>query len=471
MKTANRAGTLIVFVIIAVITVSSSVAIAANADTEKQKKWSQQNIVDAYEKVGQGDAKWNDAARTMVAAFARMHATDQTPTRDEDDIIWHQSQVTRKHKCSDPLVQYITARNMEYWNRDVDAVANYVFPTAKAMQASQYHAVYKCRALVRAAQYKAKSTQNVGESLRDGRKFLEQALEHMPAIAADAEVPRGVIFTLMEDIGEVSKLATNDRQTFASRASKILEEKCRDRSLVLSVMANFYVDYAWDARGRGFADAVNDENFKQMGDRLKPAAIAAEESWAIDNNNVLPCLVMLQVELGQGEGRERMETWFKRAIAADPDSEVARRMKLYYLEPKWHGDGVRDILAFGRECRAGGNWDAGTPLLLVDAHLTAARYTESGYQPKPSPEYFKNDPQAWADVKQVYDEYLKRVPDSLYHRSRYAQIAAWAGQWAEADKQFKAMGDRFSYSYFRNGTRYRAVRAEVETHVSGGATK
>jgi uncharacterized protein (UPF0147 family) len=463
MKIANRAGTL-VFALIAVA--SSSAAVAANADTEKQKKWYQQNVVDAYEKVGHGDAKWNDAARAMLAAFARMHATDQTPTRDEDDIIWHQSQVTRKHKCSDPLVQYVTARNLEFWNREPAAIADYVLPVADAMQASRYHAVYKCRALLRAAQYKAKSPQDVGESLRERRKLLEQAMEKLPAIAADADVPRGVIYALMEDIGEVSKLVTNDRQTYAAKAFKILDEKCKDRSLVLAVMGRFYVEYAWDARGLGFANKVNDDNFKLMAERLKPAAVAAEEAWAIDNNNVLPCLVMLQVELGEGEGRERMETWYKRAVAADPDSYSARARKLLYLEPKWHGDDMRDLLAFGRECRDGGNWDAGIPLVLVDAHLTAARYTETGLQPKPSPAYFRDDPQAWADVKQVYDEYLKRVPDSLYHRSRCAQIAAWAGQWAEADKQFKAMGDRFSYNYFRNGTRYRAVRAEVAQHIS-----
>jgi hypothetical protein len=68
----------------------------------------------------------------------------------------------------------------------------------------------------------------------------------------------------------------------------------------------------------------------------------------------------------------------------------------------------------------------------------------------------------------VYDAYLKRFPNALYHRSRYAELATWAGKWKEADAQFRTMGDQFSYTHFRNGTAYRRVRAEVEAKLAAG---
>lgn len=447
---------------------SSLTCAAAVPEREKLKRWFQANVVEAYDKTGQRDAKSDAAARQMVAAFARMHSVDRSPTRDEDDILLEQSAITRKHKCADPMVLYITVRSMEHWHRAPEAIAPYAAQCAEAMQTSAYHPAYKCKSLLRAAQYKMKSKTDIAASIRAARELLERATAHVDAIAADRDVPREIVLDVIEDIGEVSREVTGSREHFAAKAFKTLDARCKDRSLVLTAMANFYRDYAWDARGRGFADQVNEENFELMAERLEPAAMAAEEAWTIDNNNSFACRAMLGIELGQGEGRERMETWFKRAMAADPDSYDACMNKLQYLEPKWYGADVNDMLAFGRECLAGGNWDVGLPLVLIDAHLAAARYTADGYQPRPSPAYFRDDPQAWADVKQVYDEYLRRLPDSLYHRSRYAQIAAWAGQWAEADEQFKAMGDKISYGYFRTGTKYRAARAEVEQHVHAG---
>ena len=112
------------------------------------------------------------------------------------------------------------------------------------------------------------------------------------------------------------------------------------------------------------------------------------------------------------------------------------------------------------------NWDSGIPLILIDAHFDAARYVQGVDLAAQRRAYFQANPQAWTDVKAVYDEYLRRVPDSRYHRSRYAEIASWAGQWEEAERQFKAMGDRFSFTWFRTATHYRQVRVEVQSHLT-----
>ena len=66
-----------------------------------------------------------------------------------------------------------------------------------------------------------------------------------------------------------------------------------------------------------------------------------------DASTVLRRMSGAKVAMGLGEGRPEVERWFGRAVKADPDDLAAYRMKLLYLEPKWHGDAQgREMLEF-----------------------------------------------------------------------------------------------------------------------------
>jgi hypothetical protein len=51
-----------------------------------------------------------------------------------------------------------------------------------------------------------------------------------------------------------------------------------------------------------------------MKDRLNIAAGALEEAWQLDPKDARICQEMMRVELGQGKGRARLETWFQRGM-------------------------------------------------------------------------------------------------------------------------------------------------------------
>ena len=152
--------------------------------------------------------------------------------------------------------------------------------------------------------------------------------------------------------------------------------------------------------------------------------------------------------------------WFEAGKLADPSNYQIYVQKLTTLEPKWHGD-FEQMAAFGRACLSEGRWEARIPLLLVEAHLTASRYVPEGLALKPQPGYFRDNEAAWNDVKAVYDEYLKRVPESIFHRSRYATIAAWCGRWDEAATQLKALNGRCSRNWFGSDDAAAAFRLSV----------
>jgi hypothetical protein len=163
---------------------------------------------------------------------------------------------------------------------------------------------------------------------------------------------------------------------------------------------------------------------------------------------------MIGVELGQGKGRGVMETWFKRAMEANPDNLDACKKKMYYLEPKWHGS-PEDMVGFGRQLLAGGNWEALLPYELIEAHVTLA-----GYREKDEEEYYKN-PEVWKDVKAVYDACLKIHPDSARDRTWFAKLACWCGQYAESSRQFELLGGKADPSVFTDRAEMDKVKAEA----------
>jgi len=186
---------------------------------------------------------------------------------------------------------------------------------------------------------------------------------------------------------------------------------------------------------------------------------ALQEAWKLDPANAEAANGMLIVAKGHGAPRATMEEWYQRAIQADPDSLRAAGRRIEYLYPVWHGS-EEEMTEFGRELLAGGRWEAGLPLKLVEMHWWRASYHDSGRKPV-DPAYFAaNAAEAWKDVKAVYEPYLKRVPDSRYHRTRYALIAAWCGEWVEAKRQFAVLGDDFSHRVAPEAL-YRQARDQV----------
>jgi hypothetical protein len=126
---------------------------------------------------------------------------------------------------------------------------------------------------------------------------------------------------------------------------------------------------------------------------------------------------------------------------------------MYYLEPKYHGS-EEDMLNFGRELLAGGNWGARLPFYLVDAHLTLAGYA------KDKPSYYKNEA-VWKDFQSVYDPYLSLHPDSAWDRTYYAKLACWCGRWTEAKALFDKLGDKVVVSAFADRAELDRLRAEA----------
>ncbi len=219
------------------------------------------------------------------------------------------------------------------------------------------------------------------------------------------------------------------------RVDAVLARISALKGIRLQVRAQFLINYAWEARGNGFANTVAEEGWKKFRERLEEAREAIERSWALKPNDPRTATLMLMVEKGIGGDRDEMEKWFERAMKADGDFKLACVAKLDWLDPKWHGS-LKDMLAFGRACRDTGNWRAGITLLLPDAHFRAGQHLSKEERTK----YYHSE-EVRHDLQTAYDEYLRHYPDYYVDRSRYAALCYTCGLLLESDRQFKLLGN------------------------------
>lgn len=426
----------------------------AKEDAERLN-WNKRTLREAYEKAGTKDPKWDaDACEALdVTALLWSHPLDLAG--NEEDRILASCEKAFRAGCRDPLILYVRAR-MKYAITDTpyQQVATMHVEAAQGMREAKYPAVRRAYAIMRGANYRWNMVRNKTDVLKkEVQDLIDAACEAMPDLLRDADMPADQKIDFLE--GLVSALANvmGDRGAAYEKLRPAFEAALPASSNIgLVTKGSVYVSWAWDARGGGYANTVTDDGWKKMKERLAVAKEALEEAYKIDPHTPDAALAMFSVELGQGNGRESMEVWWKRAMEADPDCFRACGHKLYYLEPKWYGS-REEMVAFGHQCLETGNWPARLPFILVDAHLKASGYEDSGA-------YFAQ-PEVWKDIQAVYVPYLEKFPERHHDRSTYAKIACWAGQWKVADEQFKKLGNNARMNVFGRRANYNKMKQDA----------
>lgn len=424
---------------------------------EAYESWTRRTVVEAYEKAGRKNEAWDAAARDAVAGAAEQWAADAGGATAAARKAYEHSQEALRAGCDDPLVRYIHARMYDtVVRKDYAEAVRLHLEAARGMKelGAGYPPIRQTFVFGRAAEFLGRSKKELSEADRkDVQEWIDLAHARLAQAARDAEVPDPTLLDSAEVLIDAEMRLTRDRKTGFDKAHAALSEARPKGAAAHILKGRVYVPYAWDARGSGYANTVTEDGWRKMAARLAEAEAALVRAWEIDPSDPEPATLMIGVELGQPKGRPVMELWYRRAMEANPDNVDACKKKMYYLEPKWHGS-AEDMLAFGRELLAGGNWDARLPFQLIDAHVTLA-----GYEKTP-PDYYKKA-DVWKDVKSVYDGILAREPGSAHFRSWYAKLSCWCGEWAEAQRQFERLGAKVDVSVFKDRAELDKLKAEA----------
>ncbi len=421
--------------------------------------WHHRMYVESYRRYGIRDDRWDAYAETALA----LDASDLSGrTNVAQEIIRDAYATAMTAGCPDPLVIYrhLRAKEESEELERTDRRISYS-EAAVALAQSRYPAFVKCWCFVRAANAQPPPHGGLSITQRGNMALLLDAvLDLVPVLLADRDMPALEIGALIDYYSKTYRKRYGDRETGYERIFEAFYDHApENKLLMLTLRANFFRSYAWEARGHRFSYAVVDDNWELYGDRLQEALDVLLEIWDLNPHDADVAAQIQQLYAQRCD--PEAEKWYERALAIDPAHYRARSIKMHFLQPKWCGS--RDeLIAFGRQCYASAAWEQRVPFLLVGAHEKVAASL-----PRESRREYFSQTNVWADLYSVYAPYLQRYPDSHWDRSRLAFLAKECGQWKTAEEQVRLLGTNVRVRAFGGASAYSNAVKDIERNVRG----
>jgi hypothetical protein len=416
--------------------------------------WHRARLRAAYERAGTKNPKWNEPMLALLDQVANLRGGADLADPEQVEKLVRE---IRKLGCTDPLFQYFVLRYGNPAMKQEDVIPAFR-AASQALMDSDYDALEKFWAMYRtASQIKSelgpKGTPEFAPLRRTAVELLAQAF-------ANPELPVGEVVNTSEDLLIFLKPNPPEYRAAWDRLTPLMTNHWSQNPRVLLTLGWGHADRAWMARGTGFADSVTDDGWKAFAAELAQAEACLTNSWARGALN-RTANQMMRVELGQGEGRKRLELWFERAMELNPRDYDSCADKLWYLMPRWHGD-HEEMLEFGRSCLTHPRWKGQVPLALMRAHELIA----SDFPKEKRPAYWRTKA-VWSDVQKSFDRFFELNPKNVSWRHNFAKYAWRAGDWDELNRQIPLLGE-INYSYFGGKEQFDRMLSEAKARDGTG---
>ena len=439
------AGTCLLFMLTACHRTKMAISypsVSTNALVQYRFEWNYKTLVEPYEKAGHTSPKWDEPAKHALAEFARVRALCVASNEAWGMIIATNCTAAVNAGCDDPMIRYLYIRFPMNPTNSAMAFTDAFCQTAKDMQKSTYPPVRKFYAATRALNQIFYTYGTNASRQPVWGEITPLASQSVVAALNDKTMPAREAYEIAKETLYWAGGDTNNYQQTYGCIEKPLVENWPDDYTIWLLKGTAYIQMAWHARGSGWAYTVSDKGWEHFSERLATAQEALEHAWKLNPKDPEIAHQMITVMLGQGGGRNRMELWFDRAMALDPNDYNACSKKLYYLEPKWYGS-REAMLDFGRECVQNTNWCGRVPLILVDAHWNYCH----GYIDKSERTNYWKQPGVWPDIKSAYDRFFQLNPNAAGFREYYAWYAYQAGQWDVLNELIPKLGPETYYRF------------------------
>lgn len=394
-----------------------------------RREWVITALQQGYRDTARVNATWNDAVTRAFEAFAdysRISTTNWPALK--------KALADVPTDCDDPMIQYMRVRYSEVSQSKVETAAAFL-RAHEVMFQSKYHPLFKFNAGMRAAQSGRDADKNSNRS-----DVISQTTASLEDLARDTNAP-------VDDVFDAAGTWLNHSHSkdwirfVTSDLDGILERNWGQTERWFRFCGDAEVWRAWGERGSSWASTVTEKGFQGFEEHLAKAEKALTKAWQMNSNSAGTAYLMMQVELGQGQGRARMETWFGRAMGLAPNYYDAAKLMSFYLEPRWYGSDS-EALAFGRSCVASTNWGGQVPLILAQLHHSLARYHQT------TNAAYWHRPQVWRDVRSSYERFFALNPDAVGWRHDYAKDAYDCGQPAIFLQQTKLFTFGTNHAFF-----------------------
>lgn len=182
--------------------------------------------------------------------------------------------------------------------------------------------------------------------------------------------------------------------------------------------AKYWIDYAWVARGYGFASSVTPQAWKLFNTRLTTAKLVLIQNKEIASTSPAWYELMFYIETGLNSTQEDKSRYFVEGIARHNLYLPLLISKRNSLEPKWGGS-WKDVDDFI-------NWAANNTD-NVDGLSMYSRLYFGVFTNMPEPaNFFSNTLVDWSKLKQGFDDIIRLHPKSQFNLNTYASMACLA---------------------------------------------
>jgi hypothetical protein len=294
---------------------------------------------------------------------------------------------------------------------------------------------------------------------REPYPLLEAAAPDLAAALKDKTIPAAEATSACEELMSQPYWPDPVRWRIYKSLEPALTNVWKDTSFALLAKGRAYLTYGWIARGGGYADTVSENGWQLLKERLQIAADALEAAWAANPQDPSICLEMMHVELGQGEGRARLETWFKRGMKLNPSSYDIWGAKVEYLRPRWYGS-IPEMISFGWESMTNSDWADSVRLGLANAHYEVSREMPD----REAMMAYLRKTNVWSDIRTNFEYFFKLYPNQTGYRHNYAKFAARAGDAAELLRQVKQFPST-NYAYFGGVDAFNQMVEHAKEHL------
>ena len=196
-------------------------------------------------------------------------------------------------------------------------------------------------------------------------------------------------------------------------------------------LAQFYIDYAWRARGSGYADTVTEEGWRLMGERLEKSGNSlGEAAEKLTITDPMFFQTGLKVLLGAGGSPDSFDGLVAGSLEIAPDYWGSLSARAYSLLPRWHGET--------------GDWEAFAKFIAEENDPYGKEQYAFIVLQRHAFDSSSVDPRRldWDLFKKSVRELFEKYPEAVTNISRAAFIATVADDRDFAKECFALLGDR-----------------------------
>jgi hypothetical protein len=244
------------------------------------------------------------------------------------------------------------------------------------------------------------------------------------------------------------KIKRNDRTAYLG----VLEEwkQARPESVMPYIVeAETHIDYAWTARGGGYANEVTEAGRKGFICELELAEEALKAGEALEQKDPQLYADWLTVGMGNDYSRAEMDALVEKSRAIDPGYYPVYHTMTYNLTPRWNGS-IDDMKEFADQANGWAGAEQGDQMYALLATYLCS-YVE--YEDLENGSYL-----AWERVDKGLSEARAAFPNSKEYLNQHCRMACFYRNLPRAVELFNLIGEEYTGDAWSDEDEFRGWR-------------